>query len=264
MKSLYSFARFQKVPTAGVSSILLGILIFPLTFNYKILNPFNYQWLWGSGDISSAFAGWNFFRAAPLIQWPITNNPLYGSQISNSIIFSDTPPIFSIPVKIIGYLIPNQIFQYTGIEILISQILTIYFSLRIIQKYTSDFLYSAVSSMLVAEAPVILFRNQFQHYSLNLSWIAIASLYLFLNYREDTRTIRISWYWAMLIFVALTWMPYLVVFVVVFWLLYCFSKINNRKRDNFIELIWKLMGLPSLLVLIALTVDGFWGNTSNS
>ena len=243
------------------TAFFLTMLLFPISFNPRILNPFNYGWLWSGGDISASFAGWNYFRHVPLFQWPISGNPLNGGLISQPIIFTDTPPLFAIPAKILGMFI-SQTFQFTGLQIFLSMFLAIYFSVKIFTLAGMQKRNAYLGAAIISQAPFLMFRNQFEHYSLNLMWVAIASLFFYLRDTDETKPTSRDLQWFVLIFVALTWMPYLVVFVICFWLPWLYRKIH-RVKNRRIFLTRQVLGLLASS-FAGLTIDGYWQNFGHS
>ena len=247
-----------------ITSLATASLTFPLTFSPKILNPFNYGWLWSGGDISSSFSGWNYFRHAPFFQWPVSNNPLYGGNISQAITFTDTPPLFAIPFKLLG-LLTSQIFQFTGLQVALSFFLIIYFSQKIFNSFNLSTLSGVLGSVLVSQAPFYLFRNQFEHYSLNLMWVAIASLYLYINEKSRREDAKVDLKWWLLVFIALTWMPYLVIYVFIFLIPQIFEVLLKTKTIGLkIRFLINQTIYFLVVTLIGLTIDGYWQNVGHS
>ena len=74
--------------------ILIGSAAFILFFGLSPLNPSEISWL-RSNDFLQSYLGWEFFRES---QWenPIGLNPRYGYDISSSIVYSDSIPLFAI------------------------------------------------------------------------------------------------------------------------------------------------------------------------
>ena len=250
--------------TSQVSKRQLATLCFPVAFlsfiltqNIRILNPRHVGWLWGSGDISSSFTQWIYFRKTPLVQWPLTVNPLYGSPWTRTIVFTDTPPLFALPFKYFLNQIDGLI-QYTGLQILLSTFLLVLFSALCIEYLTHDWIYSLLGGFCISISPFLIFRDVIFHYSLNVMWVIPASIFLVLTRRIN----RFSWQWALLVFISLVWMPYFVVPVLLFWLPLFFYLLRLQQ-------ISKSIGLQSVVSiifagLIALVINGFWFNSSSS
>ena len=82
--------------------IFFLVLSFFLTISFVGIENIYFNevdWLLGSGDKSNAQNGWTFFKND---QWhfPLGKNPNYGLDISTSIIFSDSIPLFAFIFKI--------------------------------------------------------------------------------------------------------------------------------------------------------------------
>ena len=84
--------------TISKKIILFFILLSSfLTANFLGLDNLsfsNINWLYGGGDISNAQNGWLFFKSDEW-RFPLGKNPSYGLEISSSIIFSDSVPLFA-------------------------------------------------------------------------------------------------------------------------------------------------------------------------
>ena len=107
-----------------------------------ILNPTNVKWLYW-GDPATSYLGWQFFRDTALLQFPIGVTPNYGVGFSASIMYTDSLPIFGIPLKFLSPLLPDQ-FQYFGAWIYLSFFFQIYFSISILLLFY--LLYYAISN----------------------------------------------------------------------------------------------------------------------
>ena len=59
----------------GMPSLLIGLLIGCWFVGIGNLNPLNYSWLLTGNDATSHQLSFEFFRSAPLIQWPLTSTP---------------------------------------------------------------------------------------------------------------------------------------------------------------------------------------------
>jgi hypothetical protein len=240
----------------------LAFVSFSLTHSLRILNPRHINWMSGSGDLSSVFIGWNYFRQSDLIQWPLTLNTNYGYPWSRTISFTDTAPLFALPFKYLAQL-QQFPFQYTGFQTLVSVYLSTFFAVRIFMYFGMTRLDASIASLLVVNSPVILFRSYFTHYSLNLVWIVFACFYLYLKKRDG----QSMFLWAVLFFISLMWMPYLTLYVLIFWLPYIFKATDVRvNKSNFAKV--KIVALEGLVVsssiLASLIILGFWYNNSNS
>ena len=113
--SAWKFCDFQSLNyfcnTAWIA-ILLGLISFIYMTGGAILNPTYIDWLL-TGDPATHWLGWQFFRNAPLLQWPLGANPAYGGGMGSSIVFTDSIPLFAFLFKSINIFLPDK-FQYFG------------------------------------------------------------------------------------------------------------------------------------------------------
>jgi len=154
------------------------LIITSISFCFFLLGPNyissqNIEWLF-NGDLSTYQLGWQFFR---LDEWrfPLGINPNYGIYLNNSVVFSDSIPLFAIFFKIFKNFLPTE-FQYFSIWILVCIYLQLFFSFKIIYKITNNLLYSVISSLFFGLATVFIHRSGI-HLSLFGQWIILSFFY---------------------------------------------------------------------------------------
>ena len=98
----------------AIVACLVGLGAFMVVCGPAILNPENAAWL-TDPDPATFLFGWRYFRAAPW-SWPPGLNPDYGLGVSSSIVYSDSIPLFALPLKIVRSL--WDIPQFAGIWLL--------------------------------------------------------------------------------------------------------------------------------------------------
>jgi len=149
------------------------------------------DWLLGSGDKSNAQNGWTFFKN-DVWHFPLGKNPNYGLDISTSIIFSDSIPLFAFIFKIFKSFLGTS-FQYFSLWILLCFFLQLYLSYLIIFKYTQNNFFSIFSSFIFLIAPILIYRISF-HISLGGQWLILLGFYLnLLNFEKK------NFYWILLL-----------------------------------------------------------------
>lgn len=86
MEKLIIICNRKYFPIIG---FLLGVILFVMIYGVRILNPCFVDWLFGHGDLSQHYLGWEFYRKADW-HFPIgmTDNLAY--PIQTSIIFTDS------------------------------------------------------------------------------------------------------------------------------------------------------------------------------
>ena len=178
--------------TISKKIILFFILLsFFLTANFLGLDNLsfsNINWLYGGGDISNAQNGWLFFKSDEW-RFPLGKNPSYGLEISSSIIFSDSVPLFAFIFKIFRNFFGEN-FQYFSLWIFFCFFLQLYISYLIIYKICKNSNFAIASSLIFVLAPIFIYRISF-HMSLGAQWLILLGFYL--NLEDDNRKKTIYW-----------------------------------------------------------------------
>lgn len=129
-----------------VTPIILGIAAFFLICGSRILNPQNIAWL-ANGDPAQHYLGWVFFRNSEWTFPIIGLNPNFGLEISSSIVFSDSNPLFAILFKLLSPILPKT-FQYFGLWILLCFILQAVASYRLVSLISNNKIVNNLSVLL--------------------------------------------------------------------------------------------------------------------
>lgn len=147
---------------------LLGVISFVMVYGVRILNPCFVDWLFGHGDLSQHYFGWEFYRRAGW-HFPIgmTDNLAY--PIQTSIIFTDSIPIFAVFFKIWNRILPEY-FQYFGLWGLICFGLQGYFSIKIFNDLKLSLTSTLAGTVVLIFSPIIIHR-MFMHSSLSAQWL---------------------------------------------------------------------------------------------
>ena len=88
----------------------ISLALTSLFIGYDNLSIYKTKWLFSGDDRSAHQIGWYFFRN-DIWRFPLGINPNFGDQIGNSIVYSDSIPIFALIFKAINFLLPEK-FQY--------------------------------------------------------------------------------------------------------------------------------------------------------
>ena len=112
---------------------LLSSLILSFFFLKENINPFNTKWLFNEDDLAMQQIAWYFYKN-DIWRFPLGLNPNYGDNINNTIIYSDSIPLFAFFFKFFLNLFKiNEInFQYYSIWYYLSFYLQLFFSYKII------------------------------------------------------------------------------------------------------------------------------------
>ena len=168
-------------------ALIIGGFGFLLATGGKILWPSNIDWLMtGEDDGGTHYLGWEFYRNAPLLQWPFGANPDYGMEISSSIVFSDSLPLFAMVLKPFSPWLPRP-FQYLGIWLLLCFVLQAFFASRLLRAFGVEGWKACLGCAFFVMAPSFLFRIAASHYAGSGHWIIVAALAMYFAPRRSRR-----------------------------------------------------------------------------
>lgn len=207
---MYKNNSFKNANFPILWPFLIGLFGFLLAVGPRVLDPTNIAWL-EQGDPSFHYLAWVFYRAS---EWsfPIGLNPNYGIELSNSIVYSDSIPLFAIFFKIFSDFLPD-VFQYFGIWLLTCFLLQSWFSWKLVGLVTDSNLKKALATILFVFSPIMLFRLH-GHFALVAHFLIIAALYLVLANKIKSKMIA----WGALLSVSLLVHGYLFAMVGLIWL----------------------------------------------
>jgi hypothetical protein len=237
--------------------ILIGSAAFILFFGLSPLNPSEISWLW-SNDFLQSYLGWEFFRES---QWenPIGLNPRYGYDISSSIVYSDSIPLFAILFKVIASLLPSP-FQYFGLWMLCCYVFQSLISWKIIGIYTQSNIYKALITIVLLFSPAMLWRLNMTHFALAGHFIILAAIYLNLI----NKTSR-SYMWGAIVLGAALIHFYLLFIVYFLYIGNLFDLISRNKKIALLSV--EFITINILLILFAWQAGYFtipFGSISHS
>ena len=113
-------------------------------------------WLYGNNDASFYQLGWYFFQN-DIWRFPLGNNPNYGDGIASSIVYTDSIPILAFIFKLIKTFISGN-FQYFSFWYFFCFYFQLFFSFKILKKFTNSDLYSLIGSIFFLIAPIFIFK----------------------------------------------------------------------------------------------------------
>ena len=113
----------------------IGFVYYALLTRFHGLNPFDVDWMlpfWrGSIDSAQHYLGWEFFRQAPLLQWPPGKSPNLGPKGGSGVALTDSLPLFAFIFKPLTFWF-TQPFQYFGIWVLTCFVLQAIFAWKLL------------------------------------------------------------------------------------------------------------------------------------
>ena len=209
----------------------------------------NTKWLYGNNDASFFQLGWYFFQN-DVWRFPPGSNPNYGLEISSSIVYTDSIPLLAFFFKLLKPFISGN-FQYFSFWYIICFYLQLFFSFKIIKKFTNSDLYSITASIFFLIAPIFIFRVNW-HGSFAGQWLLLITLYLGLLKNID----KSKFFWILLIILAaLIEYSSLIMVSAVYSLLRIF---NLKFNKNDISKLIKDFFIISALLLLTLYLAGYF------
>jgi len=211
------------------------------------ISPFSIKWTHTADKFNRDPAiyqtAWYFFLN-DIWRFPLGSNPNYGMGISSSIVISDTIPILSFFFKSLKLFIPEN-FQYFSFWFFVCFYFQLFFSFKILNKFTNSVSYSLIGSFFFLIAPIFLYRLQW-HHALAGQWVLLFALHLGLTQKID----KAKWSWLFLIILSSLINVYYMGIVSV---VYTLFRIFNLKfeKESFFKLVkdFFIFAIPLLLTL---------------
>jgi len=165
---------------------ILGIFMFMRVYGVVVLDFTNTEWLMRGGDATTHYIGWRFFRNSDWF-FPIglMDNILY--PLKESVIFSDSIPLFAVIFKLISPVLPEN-FQYFGFYGVICFFLQGAFSGLIIKKLCKSSIYAIVGSVFFSMSSMMILRL-FPHTALASHYIIMLCIYACISKDDKHRSI---------------------------------------------------------------------------
>lgn len=227
--------KLQKRDLSFLYPVALGVFAFLLTVGITPLDPTNSSWILGRLDPTQHYLGWLLYRGG---EWtfPLGLNPLFGQDISSSIVFSDSIPLLAIPFKALDALLPEK-FHYFGIWIFSCFILQAFIAWKIMGLYTQNKLLRNLACTLFIFFPPFLWRLNTPaggHSALLGHFLILWAIYLILKPPTNKRTFL----WCLLLSIAVLTHFYLLAIVALLWASdvanhYSFQKDLNIKQTTY-------------------------------
>lgn len=205
----------QKRDLSFLFPLILGAMSFFMVVGFSQIDPTNAGWLLGRLDPTQHYLGWLFYRSG---EWtfPLGLNPLFGQDLSSSIVYSDSIPLLAIPLKALDVFLPEK-FHYFGIWIFACFLLQAWLAWKIIGLYTQNKFLQILASGLFLFFPPLLWRINTPaggHSALLGHFLILWAIYLILKSPSNKRT----FFWTLLLSIAVLTHFYLFAIVTLLWL----------------------------------------------
>ncbi len=186
---------------------LIGFIYYALLTRFHGLNPFDVDWLlpfWrGSIDSAQHYLGWEFFRQAPLLQWPPGKSPNLGPMGGSGVALTDSLPLFAFIFKPLTFWF-SQPFQYFGIWVLTCFVLQAVFAWKLLTIWIKQWEHVVLGTYFFCFSPIFIDRMTV-HLALAGHWVILAGLFLLFSPKSTFK------HWLVLASVAMLVQPYLAI-----------------------------------------------------
>lgn len=204
----------QKRDLSFLYPLILGAIAFFLVVGFPQINPLNAGWLLGRLDPTQHYLGWLFYRSG---EWtfPLGLNPLFGQDLSSSIVYSDSIPLLAIPLKALDAFLPEK-FHYFGLWIFACFLLQAWLAWKILGLYTQNKILRTFACGLFIFFPPLLWRINTPaggHSALLGHFLILWAIYLILKPPANKRT----FIWSLLLSIAVLTHFYLFAMVALLW-----------------------------------------------
>ena len=171
-------------PICLLAGLIAGLL-FALIYGFGLLDPQNVSWAMNpEKDIYQAYLGWRAF-AADTWHFPLGLYNRFSYPELNSIIFTDSVPLFAVIFKLFRGVLPTH-FQYFGIWTALCYFLSAALACRILLRYTESRAAALFGAEFFVFIPAMLLRTMV-HAALTGQWLVILALSSLFLYREIYR-----------------------------------------------------------------------------
>ena len=205
----------------------VGLAVFFVWIGYaRTLDPTSLRWIWHEDPFQHVM-GWEQFRNAPLLQYPITKNHLCGLEWSSTVVFTDSIPIAALVLRPFSALLPHP-FQYLGWWVLLSLILQAYWAARLVLLRSDRLRDAAIGAVFFTTTPVLLERVGL-HTALGSQWLLLWALWLYLSQRGPAHR-----WWTALLLLTVAVHAYLFAMIGLIWvahLVACRRRGELTRRD---------------------------------
>ncbi|WP_346799155.1 DUF6311 domain-containing protein [Halomonas sp. Bachu 37] len=257
-----------------------GLAAFFAIYLYRgMLDPRDAFWLLREGESFQHYIGWHFFRHEPW-GWPLGAVDNLATELSTSIVFTDSIPLYAIPLKLFHHWLPDT-FQYLGLAVVINYFLNGLVACFLLLRLNIPAYVALAGALLISTLPVVVSRGLgiHGHEALTAHWLILLAIDFTLMYRRPC--LKATFTWLLLLVVAVLMHFYLFFMAGVFWAAwwsyqgYVLIKeplaesyrpaLDSVLRGLSQNGVWWLMGIGTpLIVLLVMWAAGYFHLGSQS
>lgn len=170
--------------------VLLGVVFFGIVAGFTKLDPRNVAWFTFK-DNRTYWIGWQFF-ATDRWRWPLGANPNYGWDGTNSVVYTDSWPIISLPLKALRLEV-LQTGQFFGLAWLGASILLFIGLAKVFKILEVSRLHSILGSVLVASTPLFWWLHRWYFAISGGVALIVWAIFLYLRDRSSGKYSLVPW-----------------------------------------------------------------------
>ncbi len=231
-------------------SAIIGFVFAIYLIGIRHFLPWNYSWLYSKGDGALTQLGFEFYRKAPIFQWPMTAVPQYVT--GSHMILPTENGVANLLGKLIGVVVPGN-FQFVGLWLAACFALQGYFAAKLLSRFISSGALQIYGSLFFIFSPALIFRvGVMNHYSLGAHWMILVALFLYFKNEFRTRA------WALLLFVAMITSIYISAMLLVMFIAHQTKIYLQTKEVNITTFVF-----PLVAAAFGFWVMGYWSMQSS-
>ena len=158
--------------------VILSLAVFLFLYGIHVIDVTNTDWLMAGGDLSQHYLGWQFFRFAPW-QFQIGMMNTIAYPYSESVIFTDSIPLFCVMFKLFRGILPKE-FQFFGLWGVFCFVLQGILAMRILGNYLQRKSEICLGTAFFLLTPVFIDR-MYWHSALAAHFVILFSILLFIE-----------------------------------------------------------------------------------
>ncbi len=177
-KGRFKYGHIYKLFAAGA---ILGMLLFPMIYGFRVLDPTYDDWLLAEGDdLTQHYFGWKFLRRS---SWHFPFGLIDGISASGDVssVFLDCIPIVGLFFKILSPILPET-FQYIGMWALFCFAMMGGTSAVLLHRFSKSNIFCLLGSIVFTASPTVV-QRLFHHEALAAQWIVVLAI-AFWAYRD--------------------------------------------------------------------------------
>ena len=125
--------------------LFISFICLVSVLGFENISFYSTKWLYGVNDAGQFQLGWYFFQN-DVWRFPLGSNPNYGDEIGSSIVYAGSMPGFAIFFKLLSPFFSGN-FQYFSFFYLVCFYLQLFFSFKILKKFTNSNIHSVIGSL---------------------------------------------------------------------------------------------------------------------